>query len=229
MCLGGLIMELILDSANIEQIKELNELLTVTGVTTNPTIITKSGKEPEAVIKELIDLLDEDQLLFIQAVRTDYEGIMEEAKAISKLRKKNMYVKIPVTHEGLKAIKECKKLGIHTLATAIYTADQAFLAAMNGAEYLAPYVNRMDNYGDGVGNVKDLIEMLRVNHMDSKVVAASFKNTHQVHELIKAGIQAVTVPCDVVFNMINHPGTKIAVGEFCMNWQKAYHRQDLFE
>ena len=128
-----------------------------------------------------------------------------------------------------KAIKECKKLGIHTLATAIYTADQAFLAAMNGAEYLAPYVNRMDNYGDGVGNVKDLIEMLRVNHMDSKVVAASFKNTHQVHELIKAGIQAVTVPCDVVFNMIDHPGTKIAVGEFCMNWQKAYHRQDLFE
>ena len=100
------------------------------------------------------------------------KGIMEEAKAISKLRKKNMYVKIPVTHEGLKAIKECKKLGIHTLATAIYTADQAFLAAMNGAEYLAPYVNRMDNYGDGVGNVKDLIEMLRVNHMDSKVVAA---------------------------------------------------------
>lgn len=81
-------MELILDSANIEQIKELNELLTVTGVTTNPTIITKSGKEPEVVIKELIDLLDEDQLLFIQAVRTDYEGIMEEAKAISKLRKK---------------------------------------------------------------------------------------------------------------------------------------------
>ena len=109
MCLGGLIMELILDSANIEQIKELNELLTVTGVTTNPTIITKSGKEPEVVIKELIDLLDEDQLLFIQAVRTDYEGIMEEAKAISKLRKKNMYVKIPVTHEGLKAIKECKE------------------------------------------------------------------------------------------------------------------------
>ena len=129
----------------------------------------------------------------------------------------------------MKAIKECKKLVIHTLATAIYTADQAFLAAMNGAEYLAPYVNRMDNYGDGVGNVKDLIEMLRVNHMDSKVVAASFKNTHQVHELIKAGIQAVTVPCDVVFNMIDHPGTKIAVGEFCMNWQKAYHRQDLFE
>lgn len=149
---------------------------------------------------------------------------MEEAKMISSIRNKNMYVKIPVTHEGLRAIKECKKLGIHTLATAIYTADQAFLAAMNGAEYLAPYTNRMCNYGDGVQDVKDLIEMLRVNHMPAKVIAASFKNTYQVHELIKAGIQAVTVPCDVLYQMIDHPGTKIAVGEFSVNWQRAYNR-----
>lgn len=222
-------MELILDSANIKQIRELNDLLTVTGVTTNPSIITKSGKEPRVVIDELISVLSEDQLLFIQVVKTDFEGIMEEAKVISSLRPKNTLVKIPVTYDGLKAIKECKKLGIRTLATAIYTADQAFLAAMNGAEYLAPYVNRMDNYGDGVGNVKDLIEMLKVNDMDAKIIAASFKNTHQVHELIKAGIQAVTIPCDVAFNMINHPGTKIAVGEFCMDWQHAYQRSSLFE
>lgn len=220
-------MELILDSSNIEQIKELNELLTVTGVTTNPTILTKSNREAMDVIQDLIDLLDEDQLLFIQTVQTTFEGIMEEAKLISSFRKKNMYVKIPVTHEGLRAIKECKKLGIHTLATAIYSADQAFLAAMNGAEYLAPYTNRMDNYGDGVGNVKDLIEMLKVNNMSAKVVAASFKNTHQVHELIKAGIQAVTIPCDIAYAMIDHPGTKIAVGEFTVNWTKAYQRTTL--
>ena len=213
-------MELIIDSSNIEQIKELNDLLTITGVTTNPTILTKSGREAMDVVKDLC----EDQLLFIQTVQTSFEGIMEEAKMISSIRNKNMYVKIPVTHEGLRAIKECKKLGIHTLATAIYTADQAFLAAMNGAEYLAPYTNRMCNYGDGVQDVKDLIEMLRVNHMPAKVIAASFKNTYQVHELIKAGIQAVTVPCDVLYQMIDHPGTKIAVGEFSVNWQRAYNR-----
>ena len=217
-------MELIIDSSNIEQIKELNDLLTITGVTTNPTIITKSGREAMDVVKDLCDVLSEDQLLFIQTVQTSFEGIMEEAKMISSIRNKNMYVKIPVTHEGLRAIKECKKLGIHTLATAIYTADQAFLAAMNGAEYLAPYTNRMCNYGDGVQDVKDLIEMLRVNHMPAKVIAASFKNTYQVHELIKAGIQAVTVPCDVLYQMIDHPGTKIAVGEFSVNWQRAYNR-----
>ena len=217
-------MELIIDSSNIEQIKELNELLTITGVTTNPTILTKSGREAMDVVKDLCEVLSEDQLLFIQTVQTSFEGIMEEAKMISSIRNKNMYVKIPVTHEGLRAIKECKKLGIHTLGTAIYTADQAFLAAMNGAEYLAPYTNRMCNYGDGVQDVKDLIEMLRVNHMPAKVIAASFKNTYQVHELVKAGIQAVTVPCDVLYQMIDHPGTKIAVGEFSVNWQRAYNR-----
>ena len=215
-------MELILDSSNIEQIKDLNELLHVSGVTTNPTIITKSGRSFEDVVNDLIAVLDEEQMLFIQAVSTDVAGIVEEAKYIASLRKKNMYVKIPVTHEGLKAIKECKKLGIGVLATAIYTADQAFLAAMNGADYLAPYVNRMDNYGDGVENVKDLITMLKVNNMNAKVVAASFKNTRQVHELIKAGIQAVTIPCDVAYNMIDHPGTAIAVDEFSENWKKAY-------
>ena len=217
-------MELIIDSSNIEQIKELNDLLTIIGVTTNPTILTKSGREAMDVVKDLCEVLSEDQLLFIQTVQTSFEGIMEEAKMISSIRNKNMYVKIPVTHEGLRAIKECKKLGIHTLATAIYTADQAFLAAMNGAVYLAPYTNRMCNYGDGVQDVKDLIEMLRVNHMPAKVIAASFKNTYQVHELIKAGIQAVTVPCDVLYQMIDHPGTKIAVGEFSVNWQRAYNR-----
>ena len=220
-------MELIIDSSNIEQIKELNDLLTITGVTTNPTILTKSGREAMDVVKDLCEVLSEDQLLFIQTVQTSFEGIMEEAKMISSIRNKNMYVNIPVTHEGLRAIKECKKLGIHTLATAIYTADQAFLAAMNGAEYLAPYTKRMCNYGDGVQDVKDLIEMLRVNHMPAKVIAASFKNTYQVHELIKAGIQAVTVPCDVLYQMIDHPGTKIAVGEFSVNWQRAYNRNTL--
>ncbi|MEE0107783.1 MAG: transaldolase family protein [Merdibacter sp.] len=221
-------MELILDSSDVEKIKELNDLLSITGVTTNPTIITKSGKEVETLIKELCDILSEDQLLFVQVVRTDYEGIMEEAKKISSLREKNILVKIPVTHDGLKAIKECKKIGIRTLATAIYTADQAFLAAMNGAEYLAPYVNRMDNYTDGIAQVKDLLEMLEVNHMTSKVVAASFKNTFQVHELIRFGIQAVTIPCDVAFSMIDHPGTKIAVDEFTQNWQETYHRKHIF-
>ena len=147
-------MELILDTADVAAIKELNDLLTVTGVTTNPSIITKSKKPFDQVVKEIIDILSEDQKLFIQVLATTCDEIVEEAKYICSLRKKNMYVKIPVTHEGLKAIKKCKKLGLGVLATAIYTADQAFLAALSGADYLAPYVNRMDNFCDVVENVK---------------------------------------------------------------------------
>lgn len=220
-------MEFILDTADVSEIKKLNELLNIAGVTTNPTIITKSGKDFQKTVQEIIEVLDENQIFFIQAISATCEEMVEEAKYICSLRKKNMYVKIPVTHEGLKAIKECKKLGLGVLATAIYTSDQAFMAAMNGADYLAPYVNRMENYGDGIQEVKDLIEMLKVNGMKSKVVAASFKNKKQVHDLIVAGIQAVTVPVDVAYAMINHPGTEIAVEEFTQNWNKAFGRTTL--
>ena len=220
-------MEFILDTADVTEIKKLNELLTVAGVTTNPTIITKSKKSFQDTVKEIIEVLDENQTFFVQAISTTCEEIVEEAKYICSLREKNTYVKIPVTHEGLKAIKKCKELGLGVLATAIYTADQAFMAALNGADYLAPYVNRMENYGNGIQEVKDLIEILKVNGMNSKVVAASFKNKKQVHDLIVAGIQAVTVPVDVAYSMINHPGTEIAVGEFTENWNKAFGRKTL--
>ena len=220
-------MEFVLDTADMDAIKELDELLTIAGVTTNPTIIAKSGRAPEEVISDLVAYLRPDQKLFIQAVSTSTEGILEEARAICGLRPKNTYVKIPVTRAGLKAIKAAKAEGLGVLATAIYSADEAFLAALNGADYLAPYVNRMCNYGDGVGQVVDLIRMLAAQGMDTKVMAASFKNVEQVHELIAAGIQAVTVQPPVVHAMIDHPGTEIAVGEFTESWKKAYGRTTL--
>lgn len=220
-------MEFMLDTADLDAIKELDEVLTVAGVTTNPTIITKSGKTPEQVISELVDYLRPDQSLFVQSVSTDFEGIMEEARYINALRPENTYVKIPVTREGMKAIKAAKAEGLDVLATAIYSADEAFMAALNGADYLAPYVNRMCNYGDGVGQVIDLIRMIEVQGLSSKIVAASFKSVEQVHELIAAGIQAVTVQPDIVRAMIDHPGTEIAVGEFTDAWDKTFGRKTL--
>ena len=220
-------MELILDTADVKAIKAINELLAIEGVTTNPSIITKSNKEFDVVIKEILEILNKDQKLFIQVVATDYEGIMEEAKYIHSLRKKNIYVKIPVTHAGLRAIKKCKELGIKVLATAIYTAEQGFMAALNGADYLAPYVNRMCNYGDGVADVIDLVKMLKVNNMETKVIAASFKNTKQVHDLLVNGIDSVTIPVDVAYAMIDHPATDSAVADFTHNWKNTYNKTTL--
>ncbi len=217
-----------LDTADTKAIKELDTLLSIDGVTTNPTIITKSKRDPEEVISEIISILRPEQKMFVQVVSTDYDGIMAEARKIAALRPENMYVKIPVTKAGLMAIKQCAREGIHTLATAIYSAAEGYLAAANGADYLAPYVNRICNYTDGVAEVIRLLNMLSANNMKAKVIAASFKNANQVNELIENGIQAVTVAPDVVTQMYNHPATELAVEEFTENWDKAYGRATLF-
>lgn len=221
-------MKLVLDTADAKAIARINDYLTLDGVTTNPTIITKSGKSPEEAIQDIIDILSEDQKLFVQAVSTDVEGIVKEAEWIHNLRGgKNNYVKIPVTRNGLKAIKECKKRGYNVLATAIYSCEQGFLAALNGADCLAPYVNRMCNSKNGMQDVMDLDKILKDNNFDCYIVAASFKNVMQAHELYTAGIECCTLPVDVVDNMVDNILTTNAVEEFNVNWEKAYGRNTL--
>jgi fructose-6-phosphate aldolase 1/fructose-6-phosphate aldolase 2 len=218
-------MEFFIDSADIEAIRDICSYLPIDGVTTNPTIITKSGKEPEQVFSELCEVLTEDQKIIAQVVALDYEGILAEADKIAQIRGgKNIVVKIPVTREGLRAIPAVKAKGISVLATGIYSPDQAFWAAKAGADYLAPYVNRMCNYGDGVGQVAELIDTLAIYGFEAKVCGASFKNVDQVHQLLAAGIPAITVAPDVIRAMVDHPGTAIAVDEFTSNWEKAYGR-----
>ena len=221
-------MEFFIDSADTEAIRELCDYLPIDGVTTNPTIITKSGKEPEQVFAELAEVLTEDQKIIAQVVSLDYEGILADAERIAQIRGgKNIVVKIPVTREGLRAIPAVKAKGICVLATGIYSPDQAFWAAKAGADYLAPYVNRMCNYGDGVGQVMELVNTLAQYGMDAKVCAASFKNVDQVHQLLAAGVPSITVAPDVIRAMVAHPGTAIAMEEFTANWQKAYGRTTL--
>ncbi|TGY63042.1 fructose-6-phosphate aldolase [Muricaecibacterium torontonense] len=220
-------MELILDTADLEAIRELNDLYAVDGVTTNPTIITKSGKSFEEIRDGLMEILSPEQKLFIQVVATDFGGIMAEARYICSLRPENTYVKIPVTRDGMRAIKACKAEGMGVLATAIYSASQGFMAAKNGADYLAPYVNRMCNLGDGVGEVVRLQAMLEQAKLPTKILAASFKNVEQVNELLENGIEAVTIPVDVAFNMLDIPSTPMAVDDFTRNWEAAYGRTTL--
>ncbi len=218
-------MELFLDTADAREVARLDEVLTIEGVTTNPTIITSSGKTPEQVAAEMCAVLAPEQKLFMQAVDlSSVDACLEDARRIQDVRPENMYVKIPVTEVGLAAIKRAKREGMNVLATAIYSADQAFLAAMNGADYLAPYVNRMCAYGDGVAQVVELLGMLDKAGLDSKVIAASFKNAYQVHQLISAGIQAVTAPASVVRDLYAHPATEPAVDVFTDAWRDAFGR-----
>lgn len=215
-------MELILDTANIEDIKDLHTHLCLDGVTTNPSIISKEGKDFENIIKEIDEIVGKDTPIHAQVISTKFEDVMEEALYISKLRE-NMYVKIPVTKEGLRAIKELKKQNIKITATAIFTAHQGFLAAKAGADYVAPYVNRIDNIsGDGVNVVKDLVNIINSYNLNTKVVAASFKNAQQVLDLMKVGVHSATIPADICRTMIAHPLTDWSVDKFIEDWSNTF-------
>ncbi|MGI6582111.1 MAG: transaldolase family protein [Erysipelotrichaceae bacterium] len=219
-------MKLIIDTANAKEIKRLSEILNVWGVTTNPTIITRENKPFKEVIDEIDKVLKEEQMLFVQVISTDYESMVKEGRYIASLRK-NIAVKIPVTAEGLKTIKTLHKEKIKVLATAIFNANQGFVAALNGAEYLAPYVNKMSNYTDGIEETIILQEMLDANGLNSEIIAASLKNTNQVKQLIRNGIGAVTVPVDIADLMYLSPITDESVNTFIENWFKAYNKKSL--
>lgn len=215
-------MQLILDTGNIEEIKDLYTHLCVDGVTTNPSIVSKEGKDFATLVREIDEIVGENTPIHAQVVSTKFEDMMEEALYISGLRK-NMYVKIPVTKDGLRAIKELKKQGVKITATAIFTAHQGFLAAKAGADYVAPYVNRIDNIsGDGVGVVSDLVNILNTYNFNCKVLAASFKNAQQVLDLMKVGVHSVTVPADICKAMINHPLTDWSVDKFIEDWYNVF-------
>lgn len=215
-------MELILDTANIEDIKDLHTHLCLDGVTTNPSIISKEGKDFENIIKEIDEIVGKDTPIHAQVISTKFEDMMEEALYISKLREK-MYVKIPVTKEGLRAIKELKKQNIKITATAIFTAHQGFLAAKAGADYVAPYVNRIDNIsGYGVNVVKDLVNIINSYNLNTKVVAASFKNAQQVLDLMKVGVHSATIPADICRTMMAHPLTDWSVDKFIEDWSNTF-------
>ncbi len=216
-------MKLIVDHADLDQIKEMFEYFPVSGVTTNPTIITRTGKDPYEVLKSIREFIGADAELHAQVISSDAEGMMAEAKVMRETVGGNFYVKIPTTKEGLKAIKNLKKEGFKVTATAVYTSIQAYLAAEAGADYVAPYLNRIDNLGyDGIQTACDIHDIFENNGYQTKVLAASFKNTQQVLELAKYGVGAATVAPDVIRNFVNNVAVDSAVGAFVKDFNATY-------
>ena len=222
-------MELILDTADVEAIKKYSQMLNVSGVTTNPKIIAGTGKQPKQAADDVLSVLSDDQKFFMQATSTDYDGIMADAEFVSSLRPKNNYIKIPCTPVGLRAIKDCKAAGMNVLGTCVFSAELGFFAALNGADYLAPYVNRMSQYTDGIESTCRLIDMLAMHDMPTKVMGASWHNIAQVRDLIEAGIDAVTVDPGIIDRIVENYITASVVDDFTETWTSAFGRSSIAE
>lgn len=205
-------MKLYLDSAELETICKYMDWYQLDGVTSNPSILKKSNCTLEAFLSTI------PSTCFAQVIQTSYEGMLEDAEKILSFRKDTI-IKVPVTREGLHVIGTLHQRGVRTLATAIYHANQAILAAKCGADYVAPYVNRMcDLELDGVETTLAIQAAFRASNIKCEVVAASFKNLSQIQQLLVNGIDAVTIPLDLFDKMLDFPYTKEAVQGFAKDW-----------
>ena len=214
-------MTFLIDDADIERIKALYNYYPIDGVTTNPSILAKYGKNPYEALFAIRKFIGNKAALHVQVVSTTAEKMVEEGRKIERMLGNNTYIKIPTVPEGLKAMQILRAEGYHVTATAIYTPMQAYLAAKAGAEYAAPYVNRIDNLGgDGVTTTKRMHDIYVNNNTSTKILAAGFKNSQQVQELCEYGIGCLTIASDVIENLIKNANVTTAVDDFVADFEK---------
>ncbi|TQI78306.1 fructose 6-phosphate aldolase [Serratia fonticola] len=215
-------MELYLDTADIHAVKRLARVLPLQGVTTNPSIVAASRTSLWEVLPALRDALGGEGKLFAQVLAATADKMVEEAVLLNQ-RVFGLVVKVPVTAEGLAAIKILRGMGIPTLGTAVYGAAQGLLSALAGAQYVAPYVNRVDAQGgSGIATVQQLQQLLAQHAPQAKVLAASFKTPRQALDCLLAGCEAITLPLDVAEQFISAPAVQAAVEKFEHDWHGAF-------
>ncbi len=223
-------MMYIIDSADTEKIKRCVEFFPVAGVTTNPTIISKEKADFVQLVKTIRDIIGPERMFHIQTTADTAEDMIREAKALKELVGGNFYIKIPISAQGLKAMMQLKKMGINVTATAIFTQQQAMLAAMAGADFVAPYVNRLDNIvSDGVHVVEEIVKMFRAQNVNCKVLAASFKTVEQIHKIAVVGGDAVTINPELFDLLTYHPMTQYAIDDFNVDWESVYGKKSILD
>lgn len=216
-------MLFLIDTAKLEDIRRVCEYYPIAGVTTNPTIISREKTEFKKLICDIREIIGENKQLHVQTTATEAKEILREAEMIRSTVGGNFYIKIPITKEGLRATEMCKKMGIGVTMTAIFTQPQALMAARAGADFVAPYINRLDNIvSDGVNVVNEIVDIFKVYDIKTQVLAASFKNVEQVHKVSMTGAHAVTINPDLFDMMIYHPLTYYAIDDFTADWQQVY-------
>lgn len=215
-------MRFFIDTANVEEIRKANDMGVIRGVTTNPSLIAKEGRDFNEVIKEITSIVDGPISGEVKATTTDAEGMIAEGREIAKIHP-NMVVKIPMTAEGLKAVKVLSAEGVKTNVTLIFTANQALLAARAGASYVSPFLGRLDDISVvGAELVEEIVEMFAVSGIETQVIAASIRNPIHVTECALAGADIATVPYKVIEQMTHHPLTDAGIEKFQADYKKVF-------
>lgn len=212
-------MKLFIDTANIEEIKKTNDWGVICGVTTNPSLIAKEGNVKfEDVIKEISSIVNGP--ISAEVIALESDKMVEEAEELAKIHS-NIIVKIPMTMEGLKAVKQLSAKGIKTNVTLIFSANQALLAARAGASFVSPFVGRLDDIGNtGIDVIADISEIFSIHGIKTEIISASIRHPMHVTESAKAGADIATVPFKVFEAMFKHPLTEKGIEAFISDWEK---------
>ncbi|HET7724166.1 MAG TPA: fructose-6-phosphate aldolase [Propionibacteriaceae bacterium] len=217
-------MEILFDTANLADIEAMTPIYPVSGVTTNPTIIRAEGRiDFYPHFRRIRELIGPDRTLHVQVLAQDADGIIRDAHRLREMIDEQVYVKIPTTEQGIKAMRELYAQGIGITATAIYSKTQGILAIAAGADYIAPYFNRMESLDiDTVATIKSLAKFIDKHGSECKIMAASFKNVAQVSAAFEAGAQAVTLPPQLLRAALSTPDVNQAVGAFANDWYETF-------
>ena len=219
---GGNEMRFFIDTANVEEIRKAAKMGFICGVTTNPSLIAKEGRDFNEVIQEITQIVDGP--ISGEVISLEAEKMIEEAREIANIHP-NMVVKIPMTAAGLEAVSAVSKEGIKTNVTLIFSATQALLAARAGATYVSPFLGRLDDIStDGLALIEDIAEIFSIHDIDTQIIAASIRHPMHVLECAKAGADIATVPYKVLMQMIEHPLTKSGIERFMKDWESAFHQ-----
>lgn len=216
-------MRFFIDTANVDEIREANDMGIIDGVTTNPSLIAKEGKDYLETLKEITAIVDGPISGEVKASTTDAEGMIREGREIAAIHP-NMVVKIPMTTEGLKAVKTLSKEGIHTNVTLVFSASQALLAARAGATYVSPFLGRLDDIStDGIALIEDIMEIFEMYpDIDTQVICASIRHPMHIVECAKTGADIATVPYKVLMQMVKHPLTDIGIDKFRKDYEAVF-------
>lgn len=215
-------MEFFLDTANVDEIRKANDMGVIKGVTTNPSLIAKAGRDFNEVIKEITSIVDGPISGEVKATTVDAEGMIKEGREIAKIHP-NMVVKIPMTAEGLKAVKALSAEGIHTNVTLVFTANQAILAAEAGATYVSPFLGRLDDISQpGIDLIQTISEIFMNYGYETRIIAASVRNPIHVTDCALAGADIATIPYSVLMQMTKHPLTDQGIEKFQADYKAVF-------